>query len=66
MKPEIDFQPIVQLEAPTAYYSSNDIISHLYTKLDIYIFECNSYIHNLPHPKGKKIGRQRQPHLRVW
>ena len=27
-------QPIVQRAAPTAYYSSNDIVSRLYTKLD--------------------------------
>ena len=34
MKPEVEFQPIVQRAAPTAYYSSNDIVSRLYTKLD--------------------------------
>ena len=34
MRFQICSQPIVQRAAPTAYYSSNDIVSRLYTKLD--------------------------------
>lgn len=31
-----------------------------------FVIPKSSYLHDLPYPKGEKIGRQRQPYLRVW